>query len=396
MSALRPIGSEKLTGKSKIDRMLEIARYNENNPNPINEVSKTTYDIEMADGEKYFIVKEKSGYVIKKGLNEQTADYIEPMKNRKYYRSYGLGLKRLNIIATEINRTTGNDSGISLFGEQKRYTLKTPKPAQPEPVASAIPDTPPPVPSPELPPAPTDAPDAGMETGMPDMGAEMPDMGGDLSLGGAEQPIEGPDAFEDDEVTFKTIQKITGKLTQKIRVFDRETGMTSDEVKYVLNMLISALDLQQLTEEDMEDIKARLEEKETDYEESPEMGVEEPMDMEEPTDMGEPMEMPKVEAGESYDYKNRFSESKVSKLIASYFDVANDAKIKTEKNQFIKQQLRDIEQLSESDIQKKAAKKFLIENKDFKFIGVTNLKNLVFENKNEKIKINTKGRNING
>ena len=36
MSNLKPIGSEKLTGQNKINRIMEIARFNESTPKTIN------------------------------------------------------------------------------------------------------------------------------------------------------------------------------------------------------------------------------------------------------------------------------------------------------------------------------------------------------------------------
>ncbi len=97
MADLKPIGSEKLTGSDKIRRIMEIATYKEHLPNPVNENSSNSYNITLADGYNYTIVKEKNGYVIKKGLNE-SVDYMEPMKNRKYYTSYSQAFKRLNLI----------------------------------------------------------------------------------------------------------------------------------------------------------------------------------------------------------------------------------------------------------------------------------------------------------
>ena len=41
MGGLRPIGSEKLEGMDKIRRIMEIARYNESIPQPVNEDKKT-------------------------------------------------------------------------------------------------------------------------------------------------------------------------------------------------------------------------------------------------------------------------------------------------------------------------------------------------------------------
>ena len=63
MADLRPLGSEKLQGTDKINRILEIARYNEPSHN-VNE-NKADYTIQLADGNYYSIVNEKNGYIVK-------------------------------------------------------------------------------------------------------------------------------------------------------------------------------------------------------------------------------------------------------------------------------------------------------------------------------------------
>ena len=185
MGDLRPLGSEKLEGVDKLKRIMEIARYNEAPKSEINPLSTTNYSITLADGMTYGIVKEKSGYIIKKGLNESEMDYNEPMRQRKYFRSYSEAMKKLNLVAAEVNRVTGNDFEIPLIGEQeakKKYVLKTPKPKAeeipaPEPPAELPAET---TPTPE-PPA-SEAPLAGDEMGMgspegmgPDMGMDEPE-----------------------------------------------------------------------------------------------------------------------------------------------------------------------------------------------------------------------------
>jgi len=120
MGGLRPIGSEKLQGMDKIRRIMEIARYNENIPQPVNENKSTEYTAELADGNTYTIVREKSGYIIKKSITESVNDYIEPIQNRKYFSSYSEALKKLNLMAKDFNVTYGNDEGMSLFTEQKK------------------------------------------------------------------------------------------------------------------------------------------------------------------------------------------------------------------------------------------------------------------------------------
>jgi hypothetical protein len=269
MSKLKPIGSEKLQGMDKIQRIMEIARYNENIPNSINETSSVDYRVTLADGNTYEIVKERLGYIIKKQINESTSDYIDHMKNRKHFSSYSAAMRKLNLMAGEINRVNGISEGISLFTEDKKYMLKTPKPEMEAPTEAPS-DLPPPAPSPEETPAPTE----------PSMGSDMgSDMGDDLPVApeGDEMGIEEPSDMEDmgmepseggegEPVTFKSIQKLTGKLAQKIRDYSGEDELSSKDVKYVINSILSSLDLNSLDEEDKEEILSRFEgDEESDY-----------------------------------------------------------------------------------------------------------------------------------
>jgi hypothetical protein len=183
------------------------------------------------------------------------------MKNRKYYSSYSQAFKRLNLVAGELNRINENEEEVSLYGEQKRFTLKTPKPAadsMPAPAAE-VPSAPPAVPSPALPPAPSPEMDMG-DMGMGDMGmAPEAEVDVDTTI-----DVESPEMGDEEQVTFKTIQKLTGKLTQKIRTLDNQDGMTSEDIKYVINMVLSSLDLKSLSEEDKEDIMSKFDEESED------------------------------------------------------------------------------------------------------------------------------------
>jgi hypothetical protein len=411
MSKLKPIGSEKLTGQDKISRMMEIARFKEVAPKTINENATSEYSISLADGNKYEIVRERQGYIIKKNISESETDYIEPMKNRKYYSSYSQAFKRLNLVAGELNRLNENDEGVSLYGEQKKFTLKTPKAPAPEMPAAELPMAPPAVPSPELPPSPM----GGEEMPMDDMGGEempMDDMGGeevdvdvDTEMGGNE-----------DKVTFKTIQKLTGKLTQKIRVLDSEEGMTSEDIKYVINMVLSSLDLTSLTEEDLEDIMDKFEEDETeDYGQEDDMGGEDFTDDTEVEDIQADMDVPVegFELGEEYDeeyeeedygngaiFDSIFAESQVDKVISKYFEVSKqeirEQKEKQvqktlQKKSIVKNIMESVTKMTETIEQELAAEKFVNENINSKFVGITNKKNLVFENKGKQFKITPNG-----
>ena len=418
MSELKAIGSEKLTGQNKLSRIMEIARFNEVIPSKINETSNSEYSISLSDGYKYEIVKERQGYIIKKNINESEADYIEPMKNRKYYSSYSQALKRLNLLTKEVNRINEQEEETSLFGEQKKFTLKLPTPAPAPEVAAAPPAEPPAVPSPELPPSPDMGADMGMSADMgmgADMGGEDVNVDMNADMGGEDVNVDvnddmGVDAGSEDseeQVTFKTIQKLTGKLTQKIRTLDNEDGMTSEDIKYVINMVLSSLELSTLSEEDKEDIISKFDEDSEDLG-GDDMGGEDMTDDSEVEDIQTDMDVP-VEGGdgsEMTEYGNGaimdsiFKESKVDKVISKYFEVTKQEiresadkkaqkqiKIKSD----VKKKMGSVIKLTETIEQELAAKKFLEKNSNYNFIGITNKKNLVFENNGKQKRISTEG-----
>ena len=407
MSGLKPIGSEKLTGQDKINRIMEIARFNETIPQVINETAKSEYSVSLADGNKYEIVRERQGYIIKKTISESETEYIEPMKNRKYYSSYSQAFKRLNLVAGEINRINENEEGVSLYGEQKKFTLKTPKPAAPEAEAPAVPAAPPAVPSPELPPSPMDGvEDMGMEDmGMEDMGTESPEVD-DVDV---DIDVDTEESGEEGQVTFKSIQKLTGKLTQKIRTLESQEGMTSEDIKYVINMVLSSFDLNSLSEEDKEDIMSKFEE------ESEDLGGDD-MDGEDMTDdtevediqadMDVPVEGYEMEEGDYGSgaiFDSIFGESKVDKVISKYFEVTKKEiregkekqvqKTLNKKTQ-VKQLMESVSKMTTTIEQELSAEKFLKENTNSNFIGITNKKNLVFETKQGQVKITPNGEII--
>ena len=408
MGKLKPIGSEKLTGQEKINRILEIARFNEANPTNLNETSRTEFSLPLSDGNKYEIVKERQGYIIKRVISESENDYIEPIKNRKYYPSYSQALKRMNLLAAELNRVNENDEGVSFFGEQKKFVLKTPKPQMDDTAPAPAPEIPP-VPSPELPPAPTGDESMGELGGDESMG----ELGGDESMGelGGDEPMDDIESGEEeggDGVTFKLVQKLTGKLTQKIRELDNKDGMASEDIKYVINMVLSSLDLNSLSEEDKEDIMSKFEDVDMEYDddsmgdlegEEPmgELGGEEPMG-----ELGAETETTENELGEIRGalIDTIFSESKIDNVLGKYFEyskkeILENKNMGESRNETIKKivnsKMRPIIQLAETVEQELASQKILEENHNFVFVGKTNKKNLIFENKNKQIKITPEG-----
>ena len=397
MADLKPLGSEKLTGQDKLKRIMEIARFNEVIPSNINETARSEYSISLADGNKYEIVKERQGYIIKKTISESETDYIEPMKNRKYYSSYSQAFKRLNLVAGELNRVNENEEEVSLYGEQKRFTLKTPKPAaesMPAPAAE-VPSVPPAVPAPALPPSPNAEMPAGDELGM-DMGdmGMAPDAEVDID---ATMDVETPEMGDTEQVTFKTIQKLTGKLTQKIRTLDADQGMTSEDIKYVINMVLSSLELKTLTEEDREDILSKFDDEAEDLG-GDDMGGLDMTDDSEVEDIQADMDVP-VEGYEMEEggygngaiFDSIFGESTVDKVISKYFEITKKEILESKEKRSPKKQMQEVIRLSETVEQEISAKKFLKENTTAKIVGVTNKKNLVFENKGKQVKISPEG-----
>jgi len=463
MGGLRPIGSEKLEGMDKIRRIMEIARYNETTPNPINENKKDVYTAELADGNSYSIVKEKSGYIIKQNITESTTDYIEPIQNRKYFSSYSQALKKLNLMSKEFNTLYGNDEGMSLFTEQKKkYKLKlNKKTPQGDTGSEDLP--PPPAPAPATPPPADDM--GGGELPPPpvdDTGGDMPpppmdDMGGDMppppmdDMDDEELPEPPMDDMDDEDQnddegkgkkeggpSFKIIQKLTGKLAQKIRKYNTKDEMDSNDVKYIINSILSALDVDVLDDDDLEEIINRLE---GDYEEDE--GMDDEMDDEEMSDedlpeppmddMGdedlpEPPEGGEIDetmnlaqainktaqatfggemfeklqsmdaiSGEldeygmhgarkprhTYDFKHlshgTFGESKVDKIISSYFKESTSEKVNKVK--------KNIKKLSENIAQERLALKFVEKHPKSKMLGKLRNGDLVFESKSIKYNI---------
>ena len=407
MADLKPIGSEKLQGAEKIARIMEIARYGEAPKQEINVNETTDYTRVLADGNVYGIVKERNGYIVKKGIDESTLDYIDPMKNRKYHSSYSQALKKLNLIAGELNRLNENEQGTELFGEQKKFVLKTPTSSAPAP-APVAPAPEMPAPAPEMPaPAPEmPSPMGDDEMSEPPSDDMMPD---DMDMDDPmADPMGGEGEGDEGPVTLKQVQKLTGKLGQKLRAYASEQEMTSEDVKYVLNSILSAVDLNLLDETDKEDILSRFESEEGSEEGSSydEIGMEPTEPDTSDLDMGGEITA-EPEVGES-DYKSKinaimdgmFTESKVDKILSKYFvETPEEKKINESKKiqTYIKKKINkvsvmeEVKNLSETIEQELTSEFILRENQNAKFIGKTNLKNLIFENEGKQIKVSPKG-----
>ena len=517
MSGLKPIGSEKLQGMDKIRRIMEIARFNENLPQSINETAKSEYKIYLADGNTYEIVRERQGYIIKSSINESENEYIEPIQERKYFSSYSQALKRLNLMAKELNELYENEEGVSLIGEQKKkFILKTKKKKTadtPTPVSEPLP---PPPSEPTTPPAdfgspmggptempeppmggPTEMPEPPMggPTEMPEPpmgGSEMPEppMGGPTEMpeppmGGSEipePPIGGSEMPEppmgdempeppmgDEEGTsdsdmgmgskpkkvsdFKRIQILVGKLAQKIRTFEESDDLSPKDIKYIINSILSAINVNALDEDDIEQIISKLEGTEEDDEDedfSDEDNEESPEERPEENPDGEVGEGFKT-YGDAFDnyvkgavtsrmsdglkedeygvsntdkdfqkYYREDEESDPSQVSLTDFEdyddmplrrklrqkpsnsfyhlnhgTYNESKIDKILNGYFKITENEIKQkysnLVENNFQFDSVKNFLLENQNATYMGKTIKGNLIFKNGNKDVKITKSG-----
>jgi hypothetical protein len=252
MADLKPLGSEKLNGDEKLKRILELTYYNEKNKKTTS--SKPELVKESKTGCVYGIVKEKDGYYVKSGLNESSLDYIGGMfmKNKNKFSSYSEALKRLELL-----------KGQEELNEATKYVLKPASPKTESPLADPAADAPiaPPVDEPA--PAPAPVADEPTDGEMPTSDAEPAP-----SPEGGEE--EGGESKRSDYMA--EIQKYAGKLGQELR--DQHMKMESDDIKYVLNMVISAVDLDKLDLEDLEEIGKKFEREEEEGGE--EMPAEEP------------------------------------------------------------------------------------------------------------------------
>ena len=256
MAELKPLGSEKLNGDDKLKRILELTYFNNNNKSLSS--SKPNLVKESKNGGVYSVVKERDGYYVKRGLNESSLDYIGGMfmKNKNRFSSYAEAFKRLDLLVGQEN-----------IQEATKYVLKQNKPQQEAPMAAPSMDTPPPP-----------APDAsGDSTPAPDMGGEAPTD----TPASTDAPTDGGDQGNDEDAGKRSsymaeVQKYAGKLGQELR--DLHDKMESDDIKYVLNMIISAVDLDKLSDEDIEEIGKKFDREED------EMGADAPEGEEEPTE----------------------------------------------------------------------------------------------------------------
>lgn len=258
MADLKPIGSEKLPLDKKLQRIMEIANYGITPKTNTHKTASLEYSIKAADGNNYGIIRENAQYMIlKEGTNGY--EYMNGMKNNSRYtfNSYSEALKKLNLLMKPINENYNNGKQLNLIGEQEddtKFVLK-----QPESETADSEET----------------EDFSFDDAFAtDDGGEDLDMDMDIEteLDGDEVDTEVNVDVESDEDGTKAVQKLTGKLGQKLRELP-EPEMTADIIKYVLNSIISAVDLEKLSEDDKDEIVGKFEDDDIDYTEEGEFDV---------------------------------------------------------------------------------------------------------------------------
>jgi hypothetical protein len=252
MGEYKPLGSEKLNGDEKLKRILELTYYNqkEKNKKTDNLLVKESLAKDGVSNKIYGIVKEKDGYYVKMGLNEQSLDYIGGlfMKNKNRFSSYAEALKRLELLRGEDNRLNEATKYVLKKSDTKEQEQPMPSDVPPS-TADAVP--------------PTDAAPVAEPTAEPT----------------AEPSPESPAEPKKSDYMAE-VQKFSGKLGQELR--DQKDKLESDDIKYVLNMIISAVDLNKLDLEDLEEIGKKFErEEEPAAEEAPVAPEEAPAEPEE-------------------------------------------------------------------------------------------------------------------
>jgi hypothetical protein len=285
----------------------------------------------------------------------------------------------------------------------------------------------------------------------------MPDMGNDMEGEEEEElDIDVEKKPKEKKVSdLKRIQILVGKLSQKLRSYEEEKELSAQNVKYVINSILSAIDVDTLDEDDIEEIISKLEGGNEDDDESDDTSFEDE-DVEEfnsemedevspplaPDDedpemtetydsygeafsdfipaaygnvalrgmSGEQTESDMGEGDEYHKERRRghyypevdsfqhgtFGESSVDKVLSKYFILTEEEKVKKERrtNENYKQNKQNIIKLSESTEQLDSALNFVRENPRVKLMGSSNKGNLIFKEGINEVKITREGNII--
>jgi hypothetical protein len=250
---------------------------------------------------------------------------------------------------------------------------------------------------------------------------------------------------------LKRIQILVGKLAQKIRTYEEDKELSPKEIKYIINSILSAIDVEVLDEDDIEQIIAKLEGTDEDEGDDEEEDVtfdetkdEEEVAPEPPTEpemaegydnindafndyfggayasqaskalkseMGEEdkpyEELHRNERRRKRHYPNvdhlehgTFSESSVDKVLSKYF-ILNESEEKKyqntkdqKTNHIYNTNKQNIIKLAESSEQLSVALEYIKENQRVKLLGLSNKGNLIFKEGINEVRITKSGKLI--
>ena len=381
MGKLKPIGSEKLTGQDKVARIMEIARYGEVTKNNDYHVTSNSFTKSAADGNVYSIVQEKDGYYLKSGINESELDYVSGFMNKKKdrFKSYSSALKRMNLIFKPLNEQFNDGEGDGMYDEmdeQEKFVLNVPNEGGDEDV------------------------DMDMDMGMDvedemDMDMDVEDEMGDEEEMDVDIDVEDEMGGEEDMEGFmKSIQKLTGKLGQKLRDVEEEMG--SADIKYVLNSIISAVDLENLDDEDKDDVLDRFEEDESTYGDEEDMDIDmgdEDLDMDMDVDLDD--EEVDVDVEDEEEFAMESLKKRVGDLLESYTKQKKNKSVNSK--DYLQSRITNV--INEKKIvestntieQSLTVKKILKENSELRLEGQTKRGDVVLTTKNKKIIVKKDG-----
>tara|TARA_Y100000589_G_scaffold309417_1_gene326920 strand:- start:10480 stop:12183 length:1704 start_codon:yes stop_codon:yes gene_type:complete len=279
------VNPKKIKGQDKLDRIKDLM----GKMSTLNE-STSLSEIENvkkgANGVIYGIIRENHSYFIK--TTEKTSgtlvaedfNYIGGLQNKNIekYGSYAEALKQLNLKFDMLNESFGIKSNTNLF-ESDAVEVKEANASgvvvKEEPEVIEDQKTVIKVDAPKSEPAPVEDEVGGEDPFADEEGGEDPfadEEGGEeeISMDVEEEGEEDGDGYT------KKIQKLTGKIGQMLRDKDEPDAELD---KYVINSIVSAIDWEEIPDEDVEDIIAKIEgedEEDGELEGGDEVGGEDP------------------------------------------------------------------------------------------------------------------------
>ena len=282
------VNPKKIKGQDKLDRIKDLM----GKMSTLNE-STSTSEVENvkkgANGVIYGIIRENHSYFIK--TTEKTSgtilaedfNYIGGLQNKNIerYGSYAEALKQLNLKFDMLNESFGIKGNTNLFesdavevkeANASGVVVKEQKPEVIEDQKTVIKvDAPAPAPVED---EVADEEEVSMEED------PFADEGGEEEVS-MDMEVEDEGGEDDGDGYTKKIQKLTGKIGQLLRDKDEPDAELD---KYVINSIISAINWEDIPDEDVEDIIAKIEgedEEDGELEGGDEESVDMDMDVEE-------------------------------------------------------------------------------------------------------------------